>query len=337
MPPKDKYSDPELRNQVKQEIHDGDKGGAPGQWSARKAQMMASEYKKRGGGYNTDKSEQDESQKHLSKWGEEEWQTKEGSGHAKQADGTEKRYLPKKAWENRTEEEKEETDEKKQEESKEGKQYVRNTGKAQESRKKANEEEDEKYERKKQAEKEVKANAKQSEAGDDEDGAYDDGGEEYQDNGEADSDDDGEGETAGDEEDTGEGENDNDDDDDEDANDIPTSQKRKTGPETSNRTSKKQKSNGNNNASKGRVGSKHMDATEPAPRGSADRLPKKGQKITWKSMPGYVDGEVLEVLTSGEKVDGKDVKASKTDPRLVLKSASSGKTCVHKPEACFYD
>lgn len=50
MPPKDKYTDPELRDEVKEEIHQGDKGGAPGQWSARKAQMMASEYKKRGGG-----------------------------------------------------------------------------------------------------------------------------------------------------------------------------------------------------------------------------------------------------------------------------------------------
>jgi hypothetical protein len=44
MPPKEKYTDPKLRDEVKEEIHDGDKGGAPGQWSARKAQMMAAEY-----------------------------------------------------------------------------------------------------------------------------------------------------------------------------------------------------------------------------------------------------------------------------------------------------
>lgn len=31
-----------------QELHESDKGGAPGQWSARKAQMMAKEYKDRG-------------------------------------------------------------------------------------------------------------------------------------------------------------------------------------------------------------------------------------------------------------------------------------------------
>ena len=55
MPARDKYTDPELRDQVKQEVQDSDKGGQPGQWSARKAQFMAQEYKKRGGSYNTDK------------------------------------------------------------------------------------------------------------------------------------------------------------------------------------------------------------------------------------------------------------------------------------------
>jgi len=49
MPPKEKYTDPKLRDEVKEEIHKGDEGGQPGQWSARKAQMMAAEYKKRGG------------------------------------------------------------------------------------------------------------------------------------------------------------------------------------------------------------------------------------------------------------------------------------------------
>ena len=35
----DKYTDPELRNEVKEEIHQSDKGGAPGQWSARKVKF----------------------------------------------------------------------------------------------------------------------------------------------------------------------------------------------------------------------------------------------------------------------------------------------------------
>ena len=32
-------------------IKAGSKGGAPGQWSARKAQLLAQRYKKAGGGY----------------------------------------------------------------------------------------------------------------------------------------------------------------------------------------------------------------------------------------------------------------------------------------------
>lgn len=38
MSARDKYTDPELRDEVKEEIHNGDKGGAPGKWSARKVQ-----------------------------------------------------------------------------------------------------------------------------------------------------------------------------------------------------------------------------------------------------------------------------------------------------------
>ncbi|CDM29967.1 hypothetical protein DTO013E5_8326 [Penicillium roqueforti] len=138
MPPKEKYTDPELRDEIKKEVHNSDKGGKPGQWSARKAQMMASEYKKRGGGYNTTKEEgQTESQKHLDNWTKEEWQTKEGSGTARQDDDSRKRYLPKKAWENLSEKEKDETDEKKVEESQGGKQFVSNTAKAKEARRRA--------------------------------------------------------------------------------------------------------------------------------------------------------------------------------------------------------
>ena len=36
MPRKDKYSDPKLRDEIKDELMQSDKGGKPGQWSARK-------------------------------------------------------------------------------------------------------------------------------------------------------------------------------------------------------------------------------------------------------------------------------------------------------------
>jgi len=66
-------------------------------------------------------------------------------------------------------------------------------------------------------------------------------------------------------------------------------------------------------------------------------VPQKGQKVQWHSLPGYIDGEVVEVVYNETKVEGKKIKASKEDPRVVLKSASSGKVCVHRPEAVYFD
>ena len=130
----EKYTEPELRERLKEEIKQSDKGGKPGQWSARKSQLLAREYEKQGGGY---KGEKDESQKHLEKWTEEEWQTQEGDANARQEDGETKRYLPKEAWENLSEEEKEETERKKREGSRQGKQHVGNTKEAKQARDKA--------------------------------------------------------------------------------------------------------------------------------------------------------------------------------------------------------
>ena len=45
------YTKPGMRKAIFERIKAGGKGGAPGQWSARKAQMMALQYKKAGGGY----------------------------------------------------------------------------------------------------------------------------------------------------------------------------------------------------------------------------------------------------------------------------------------------
>ena len=45
------YTKPALRKRLFQKILAGSKGGKPGQWSARKAQMLAREYKAAGGGY----------------------------------------------------------------------------------------------------------------------------------------------------------------------------------------------------------------------------------------------------------------------------------------------
>ena len=45
------YTKPTMRKRLFERIKRGTKGGKAGQWSARKAQMLASAYKKAGGGY----------------------------------------------------------------------------------------------------------------------------------------------------------------------------------------------------------------------------------------------------------------------------------------------
>ena len=47
------YTKPTLRKRIFQRIKAGSKGGNPGQWSARKAQMLAKQYKAAGGGYKS--------------------------------------------------------------------------------------------------------------------------------------------------------------------------------------------------------------------------------------------------------------------------------------------
>ena len=45
------YTKHTMRKNLYNKIKAGSKGGKPGQWSARKAQMLAKEYKAKGGGY----------------------------------------------------------------------------------------------------------------------------------------------------------------------------------------------------------------------------------------------------------------------------------------------
>ena len=45
------YTKPALRKRLFKKIKAGTKGGKAGQWSARKAQMLAKQYKAKGGGY----------------------------------------------------------------------------------------------------------------------------------------------------------------------------------------------------------------------------------------------------------------------------------------------
>ena len=123
----DNYTDPKLRDKLKDEIVAGDKGGKPGQWSARKAQLLAHEYEAQGGGYKGPRTPE---QDHLHQWTEEEWTGKDGSGNATDAEGETHRYLPKDAWEKLSPAEREATDKVKVKGSREGKQHVPNTAPA---------------------------------------------------------------------------------------------------------------------------------------------------------------------------------------------------------------
>lgn len=108
-------TDPKLWEKVKQEVTKGGKGGKPGQWSARKAQLAVHEYKAEGGGYAGNKSPDN----HLVQWTREEWDTKSGRNSGE----TGERYLPKQARERLTDDEYRRTTAKKRADSKKGKQF----------------------------------------------------------------------------------------------------------------------------------------------------------------------------------------------------------------------
>ena len=106
-----------LWKSVVSDVKASSKGGKPGQWSARKAQIAGKAYKDRGGGYSGTKTK---AQKSLSKWSKEDWGTKSGKPSGK----TGERYLPKKARESLSPAEYAATTRAKREGSKRGKQFV---------------------------------------------------------------------------------------------------------------------------------------------------------------------------------------------------------------------
>lgn len=110
-----KKSDPKLWEKVKEEVTEGDKGGKPGQWSARKAQLAVHDYKAEGGEYEGKKT----ADNHLSQWTKEEWGTKSGRESGK----TGERYLPEKAREALSDDEYKRSSEKKRADTRKGRQH----------------------------------------------------------------------------------------------------------------------------------------------------------------------------------------------------------------------
>jgi DNA polymerase III epsilon subunit-like protein len=116
------YTKPALRERIKNQVMAGSDGGKPGQWSARKAQLVAQKYRAAGGGYRGKPSKK---QRSLKKWTKERWRTSDGAP-AERPGGT-RRYLPDAAWEKLTPEQRKATNRKKIEGSRAGKQFVSNT------------------------------------------------------------------------------------------------------------------------------------------------------------------------------------------------------------------
>lgn len=111
-----KKSNPGLWKNIVARVKAGSKGGDPGEWSARKAQLAVAIYKKKGGKYVGKKS----SGNSLARWTKQEWTTSDG----KPSEGK-KRYLPKKAWNSLSAAEKRATNAAKAKGNREGKQFVK--------------------------------------------------------------------------------------------------------------------------------------------------------------------------------------------------------------------
>ena len=108
-------TDPKLWDKVKQRVTKSDKGGRPGQWSARKAQLATQEYQHEGGRYKGKKT----ADNHLQQWQDEDWGTKSG----RKSGETGERYLPKKARDHLTSEEYTRTSAKKRADTRKGRQF----------------------------------------------------------------------------------------------------------------------------------------------------------------------------------------------------------------------
>lgn len=118
------YTKPDLRKRILKRVMASSKGGKPGQWSARKAQLVANEYEKAGGGYSGPKKKP---QRSLTKWTGEKWRTKSGKPSVQGSKATGERYLPEKAIRSLSDSEYSATSRKKREGLRKGQQFVKNT------------------------------------------------------------------------------------------------------------------------------------------------------------------------------------------------------------------
>lgn len=118
------YTNPALRERIKDRIMAGSQGGRPGQWSARKAQLLAARYRAAGGGYKKGKRPT-KAQRSLKKWTREKWRTSDRKPALR--NGRMRRYLPDKVWGRLTRAQRDATNRKKIQGDRRGQQFVPNT------------------------------------------------------------------------------------------------------------------------------------------------------------------------------------------------------------------
>lgn len=114
------YTRPELRARLKEEIKHSSRGGRPGQWSARKSQLLSYEYQKQGGGFRRGKRGP---QRSLDRWTRQEW-TSERGPRARHREHMH-RYLPGKVWRMLSAEERREAERTKRRADESGRQIAR--------------------------------------------------------------------------------------------------------------------------------------------------------------------------------------------------------------------
>lgn len=110
-------NNPKLWTTVKNKVMRESKGGLPGQWSARKAQLAVKLYKDKGGTYKGPRSKNNS----LHQWTLQDWTTKSGKPSLK----TGERYLPRAAIKKLSSKEYARTTRKKRQGMRYGKQFVR--------------------------------------------------------------------------------------------------------------------------------------------------------------------------------------------------------------------
>jgi hypothetical protein len=110
------------------------KGGKPGQWSARKAQLAVFLYKKKNGKYRGEKSRSNS----LSKWTKQRWRTRSGRNSVVGKNATGERYLPSGVIRKLSKKQYNYTTMLKRKSIKKGEQYSRNSSKARKAVRKRN-------------------------------------------------------------------------------------------------------------------------------------------------------------------------------------------------------